>query len=439
MARAHYATYALDSEGRPIAGMTVEVRQPGVATLISQTVYDGDTPGGVDKGNPFTSEADGLVEIWLDTPEIVDLYCTKTGYDPVTIRATAHTLTANNYVVKDAGTPMTQRAGVNFTVGFTLTDDAVSDETEVAPNYAETADMPTGAAYGQANAAGTSNEIARADHSHELPADLATPHITDAVDAHDASAISVADAGGNFTATDVEAALAEEADARQAHEADAADAHDASAISVVDAGGYFAGTEVEAVLQELGAVITPSGAISAYGGSSAPSGWLLCDGTFVSQATYADLFAVLGHVFNGGTDPLDGTFKLPDLRGRFPLGKAAAGTGSTLGGTGGSLDHTHDAHSAHTASAAHGTHAASGVHDHGADTQTTSAADAGPASGGGGTPTDLTRIAHTHVFNVATGGDHSHDAHSAHTASSAHGTHAAANAPFQAVNYIVKT
>jgi hypothetical protein len=38
-----------------------------------------------------------------------------------------------------------------------------------------------------------------------------------------------------------------------AHIADATDAHDASAISIVDAGTYFTGTDVEAALQELGA------------------------------------------------------------------------------------------------------------------------------------------------------------------------------------------
>lgn len=38
-----------------------------------------------------------------------------------------------------------------------------------------------------------------------------------------------------------------------AHIADTADAHDASAISIVDAGTYFTGTDVEAALQELGA------------------------------------------------------------------------------------------------------------------------------------------------------------------------------------------
>lgn len=46
------------------------------------------------------------------------------------------------------------------------------------------------------------------------------------------------------------------------HLADTSDAHDGSAISVADAGGYFTGTDVEAVLQELGADLS---AISASG------------------------------------------------------------------------------------------------------------------------------------------------------------------------------
>lgn len=40
-----------------------------------------------------------------------------------------------------------------------------------------------------------------------------------------------------------------------AHVADTSDAHDAVAISVADAGGYYSGADVEAVLQEAGASI----------------------------------------------------------------------------------------------------------------------------------------------------------------------------------------
>lgn len=80
------------------------------------------------------------------------------------------------------------------------------------------------------------------------------------------------------------------------HIADTADAHDASAVSVADAGGYFAGTEVEAVLQEIGAggFGAPTGSILPFGGvGTLPSGWLLCDGSAVSRATYASLWAAL--------------------------------------------------------------------------------------------------------------------------------------------------
>lgn len=80
-------------------------------------------------------------------------------------------------------------------------------------------------------------------------ADLSA-HLSDTADAHDASAISVADVGGNYAATDVEAALAEVYDALEAHIADATAAHAASAVSFSPAGGVAAST-VQAAIEEL--------------------------------------------------------------------------------------------------------------------------------------------------------------------------------------------
>jgi hypothetical protein len=86
----------------------------------------------------------------------------------------------------------------------------------------------------------------------------ANDHIADAVDAHDASAISNIPAG-NLAATEVQAALNElqsDIDTRalqsalQAHLDDAVDAHDASAISSV-AAGNLAATDVQSALNEL--------------------------------------------------------------------------------------------------------------------------------------------------------------------------------------------
>lgn len=83
----------------------------------------------------------------------------------------------------------------------------------------------------------------------------------------------------------------------------------------------------------------PTGGIVAYGASSAPTGFLLCDGSLVSRATYSDLFGVIGTTYGAGNGST--TFQLPDLRQRFPMGLAASGTGNVLGGTGGAIDHTH--------------------------------------------------------------------------------------------------
>ena len=62
----------------------------------------------------------------------------------------------------------------------------------------------------------------------------------------------------------------------------------------------------------------PVGGIIPFGGSSAPAGWFLCDGSLKSKSTYADLFAVLGANAYGTDTGSD--FYLPDLRGRVAVG-----------------------------------------------------------------------------------------------------------------------
>jgi len=75
--------------------------------------------------------------------------------------------------------------------------------------------------------------------------------------------------------------------------------------------------------------ILPAGIILMTGATSAPAGWLFCDGSVVSQTTYANLYAAVGSSFNTGGEGA-GNFRLPDFRRRAPVG--AGGTGSaTLG------------------------------------------------------------------------------------------------------------
>ena len=70
-------------------------------------------------------------------------------------------------------------------------------------------------------------------------------------------------------------------------------------------------------------VVTPAGVISAYAGTTAPSGWLMCDGKQYDRKTYPALAAVFGSSF---------TFRVPDLRGRFVLGVDQTRPLSSTGG-----------------------------------------------------------------------------------------------------------
>lgn len=71
--------------------------------------------------------------------------------------------------------------------------------------------------------------------------------------------------------------------------------------------------------------IVPTGSILPYGGSSAPTNFLLCDGSTVSRSTYATLFGVIGTTFGAGNGST--TFGLPDMRGRTVVG---VGTGTKV-------------------------------------------------------------------------------------------------------------
>lgn len=68
----------------------------------------------------------------------------------------------------------------------------------------------------------------------------------------------------------------------------------------------------------------PLGGILPYAGPNAPYGFLLCDGGEVEIAKFRQLYDIIGTTYNG-TAPLNGavgkTFRVPDLRGRFALGR----------------------------------------------------------------------------------------------------------------------
>lgn len=95
--------------------------------------------------------------------------------------------------------------------------------------------------------------------------------------------------------------------------------------------------KMPATFYENFAVVGMAGTIQMFAGSTAPTGWLMCDGSAVSRATYATLFAVIGTTYGVGDGST--TFNLPDMRGRVAVGvgngTATEHTNHTLGEQGG--------------------------------------------------------------------------------------------------------
>jgi len=165
-----------------------------------------------------------------------------------------------------------------------------------------------------------------------------------------------------------------------------------------------------------------TGLVAIWGGSiaSLPTGWLICDGTAKSRATYADLFAVISTVHGAGDGAT--TFNLPDMADKFIVGVKSGGT-YAVANKGGESSHTHTiaAHS-HTLSAH--THTYSG---------TTSIYSAGePRRLEGNAATGYT---HSHTYSGTTAGPSTANTSEVPTATTTSTSHLP---PYYAMCYIIR-
>ena len=103
------------------------------------------------------------------------------------------------------------------------------------------------------------------------------------------------------------------------------DPSDPSKQVIFDLSGLTTGTTRTVTVPDGNVTIgsLPAGVTVDFAGSSLPSGWLECDGSAVSRATYSDLFSAIGTSWGAG----DGvnTFNLPNQCGRVRIGR---GTGT---------------------------------------------------------------------------------------------------------------
>ncbi len=93
------------------------------------------------------------------------------------------------------------------------------------------------------------------------------------------------------------------------------------------------------VLNEKIDSTVPIGVLLPFGGTTAPTNWLLCDGSAISRTTYADLFNVIGTSFGEGDGST--TFNLPNTKDNTLVGVNSEGNHfKTVGSTYGEETHT---------------------------------------------------------------------------------------------------
>lgn len=71
----------------------------------------------------------------------------------------------------------------------------------------------------------------------------------------------------------------------------------------------------------------PTGMIALYAGLTAPTGWVLCDGSAINRTIYSALFAIISTVYGPGDGST--TFNVPFFQGRVVIG-TGSGTGLTV-------------------------------------------------------------------------------------------------------------
>lgn len=97
-----------------------------------------------------------------------------------------------------------------------------------------------------------------------------------------------------------------------------------------------------ALASTVQAALPGSGEVRMWAPTTAPNGWVLCDGSSYSTTNplYTALFAAIGYTYGGA----GANFNVPDLRGRSPIGAGtgtyAGATAHALASTGGEETHT---------------------------------------------------------------------------------------------------
>lgn len=173
------------------------------------------------------------------------------------------------------------------------------------------------------NSQGSSSNLARSDHSHGISTGSPTSNLTASTtnSTGSASTLSRSDHSHAIT-TGTASTISGINTAGTSTSLARADHNHALGGGVVDLANLSTSAQGRLV---------PVGAVMPFAGSSAPVGWLICNGTAISRTTYADLFSAIGTAFGA---PDGSTFRVPNLSGRIVQGVNPDFTGGQDGFSG---------------------------------------------------------------------------------------------------------
>ncbi len=229
----------------------------------------------------------------------------------------------------------------------------------------------------------------------------------------------------------------------------AADHTMAGQITTLDSEVVVINTAISSIDAAITNTLFCPGFITPCALTTAPAGFVFCDGAAYSRSTYASLYNVIGTTFGAGNTTT--TFNVPDMRNRFAIGKSSSYALGTTGGnaTVGLVEANLPIHNHTGTSDSAGNHGHS-VNDGGHGHNIINSRDDGnssnnvgqSASGDGNVPGANTVLGHgtesaTTGITINTSGSHSHSYTTSNFGSSSPSAVTILN-PYLALNYIIK-
>lgn len=294
----------IDAAGVPLAGGLLYTYAAGTTT--PQATYT-DSTGATANSNPVVLDARGEANVWLGSATYKFKLADSANTELWTVDNISAPTTSLSPVLEGNVTISTNNPGTALTITQLGSGAVLRVQDETDPDT--TPFIINNAGYVGIGTPTPANAIDLAGGTFQISSTAGTARTTISADSTDSVFNASDDRNFTIKTNGVARLTINSTDAT-------------STVPIVLPGSPSSGLQAATktyVDTTAGGYATPSGAIIAYGASTAPSGWLLCDGSAVSQTTYSSLYAAIGTTWNT-TGEGAGNFRLPDFRGQFLRG-----------------------------------------------------------------------------------------------------------------------